>query len=414
MAAAAVPGAIPQFALAPALVGAGQPLDYSNRAGQTLYANATAPLPYIFNGKESSLPAFLQAIQDRSAASGWDDIFQINIGNDAAGNPQFRDLLRHYGEITIDTVRAEAALDYIGQQNRNAQVSHQIYQCLKRSISATVTERMVTETNQFMIQDIADGPTFLMVLIQVFFVQTEAQPSLLRIKISQAYLMIAEHEYNVDSFNTEINAYVQKLAANGEATEDLFAHLTKAYKAVPDKYFHQYIVTRIDEHNDRTRRMTAIQFMNIAKSKYDELVDEGTWLEKDNTEKQLVALTAQLEQIELKNKKLQQKLKDNKKSSQSNKSSKKDQTSKNKWKWKDVAPKQGEKKTKEFEGKTYHWCKHHKKWTIHKPEDCRLKDKPSEETTTPTNQETQEDSNTSEGARVGFMSIYDDGTLTDL
>ena len=171
-----------------------------------------------------------------------------------------------------------------------------------------------------MIQDTADGPSFLMVLIQVFFVQTKAQPSLLQIKISQAYLMVAEHAYNIDSFSTEINAYVQKLATNGEATKDLFAHLTKAYKAVPDKYFHQYIVTHINEHNNCTRRMMETKFMNIAKSKYGELVDEGTQLEKDNTEKQLVALTAQLEQIELKNKKLQQKLKDNtKKNPQSNK-----------------------------------------------------------------------------------------------
>ena len=84
----------------------------------------------------------------QSAASEWDGIFQINIGNDAAGNPQFRDLLHQYGEITIDTVCAKASLDYIGQQNCNAQVSRQIYQCLKRSISGAVTERMVTTAKQ--------------------------------------------------------------------------------------------------------------------------------------------------------------------------------------------------------------------------------------------------------------------------
>ena len=111
-AAAAVP-----FALAPALVGANQPLDYSGCAGQSLYANATAQLPYVFNGKESSLPAFLQAIQDRSAESGWEDIFQITIGNDAQGNPILRHLLTHYGEITLENVREDAAIDYIGQQN---------------------------------------------------------------------------------------------------------------------------------------------------------------------------------------------------------------------------------------------------------------------------------------------------------
>ena len=50
------------FALAPALIGQGKPINYSTHAGQPLYALATAPLPYIFNGKESSFLAFLLAI----------------------------------------------------------------------------------------------------------------------------------------------------------------------------------------------------------------------------------------------------------------------------------------------------------------------------------------------------------------
>ena len=53
------------FALATALVGGANPIDYSTHAGQALYASATAPLPYRFEGRESSVPAFLQAIRDR-------------------------------------------------------------------------------------------------------------------------------------------------------------------------------------------------------------------------------------------------------------------------------------------------------------------------------------------------------------
>ena len=128
----------PPFALAPALVRAGNPIDYSTYAGQHLYTAARNPLPYTFTGQESSLPAFLQAIHDRASQAGWDDIFQITIGNDAVGNAITRDLLTHYGEISLKHVHNDAALDYIGQQVRNAQ-------CLKSSINEDVTERMVTE-----------------------------------------------------------------------------------------------------------------------------------------------------------------------------------------------------------------------------------------------------------------------------
>jgi hypothetical protein len=40
--------------------------------------------------------------------------------------------------------------------------------------------------------------------------------------------------------------------------------------------------------------------------------------------------------------------------------------------WKKVAPKGTELLTKENNGKTYHWCEHHKMWTIHTPGDCTL------------------------------------------
>ena len=70
----------PPFALAPTPVGAGNPIDYSTHAGQHLYTSATNPLPYI---------------RDRACQAGWEDIFQIPIGNDAAGNAITRDLLTH-------------------------------------------------------------------------------------------------------------------------------------------------------------------------------------------------------------------------------------------------------------------------------------------------------------------------------
>jgi hypothetical protein len=47
----------------------------------------------------------------------------------------------------------------------------------------------------------------------------------------------------------------------------------------------------------------------------------------------------------------------------------------NKYKWKLKEPKDGESNTKRVfqdgEKKTYHWCPHHKMWTIHKPEECK-------------------------------------------
>ncbi len=40
--------------------------------------------------------------------------------------------------------------------------------------------------------------------------------------------------------------------------------------------------------------------------------------------------------------------------------------------WKKEPPKDGEKHEKEVGKYTYHWCKHHMAWTVHKPANCLL------------------------------------------
>ncbi len=40
--------------------------------------------------------------------------------------------------------------------------------------------------------------------------------------------------------------------------------------------------------------------------------------------------------------------------------------------WKKVPPKDNEPKQKQVSTKTFHWCIHHMKWTIHKPDNCDI------------------------------------------
>ena len=399
------------FALAPALAGANAPIDYSTGAGQAIYADATSVLPYTFEGSDSSLPAFLQAIRDRSDRAGWDDIFTITVGQDANNNNIDRHLLTQYGEINLSHVRSNAIADYAGQHVRNAQISHQIYQCLRKSISKDVSERLVTETDSFYINGSPDGPSFIMTLIETYFVKTNATPSNLRIKLSEAHVLITELDYNIDKFNTELNSYVQKLSANGERTQDLFAHLTKAYKLVPDKAFQQYIRAKIDTHNDGTANLSTVQLMAFAKKKYDELMEDKVWMLKDETEQQLIALTAQLQQIHKSNRPKPAKLRNSasssnyheakvisapKKPSASTMTSKQD-----KWAWKSIAPKSGAPTKKTVSGKPYFWCEFHRKWTLHKPDDCRLNPNAKDKLKT----KPKDSSNANPSATVGLSAI---------
>ena len=120
--------------------------------------------------------------------------------------------------------------------------------------------------------------------------------------------------------------------------------------------------------------MDADGSLQLAFNKYKLLLDQGKWLEMDPSDAKLVALTAQIEELKKNNSKLQHCLKRPKfkkvKSEDKKKKLKKDND--DKWKWKSVKPKEGAPTTKKVNNKTYHWCIHHQKWTLHKSEECRM------------------------------------------
>ena len=97
-----------------------------------------------------------------------------------------------------------------------------------------------------------------------------------------------------------------------------------------------------------------------------------------NQKKKIEALNAEFVKLKDENlklsKKIAKKAKDEKKTKKDNK--KKDD---NTWAWKEVAPKEGQKHTKKFKKKTYHWCPHHKLWTIHTPQQCEKNEEPNTE-----------------------------------
>mmetsp|Transcript_22107 Transcript_22107/g.31668 ORF Transcript_22107/g.31668 Transcript_22107/m.31668 type:complete len:134 (-) Transcript_22107:127-528(-) len=55
------------------------------------------------------------------------------------------------------------------------------------------------------------------------------------------------------------------------------------------------------------------------------------------------------------------------------KDGRKTDTDTRKWpKWKDVAPTGSQPQVMKRDNKTFHWCSHHARWTVHKPSECNL------------------------------------------
>ena len=116
--------------------------------------------------------------------------------------------------------------------------------------------------------------------------------------------------------------------------------------------------------------------MRLAENKYASLVERGMWGGQSEEQKQIIALTTTISQLQnsMKIKKQprgdagKKKGKDKDNKGKSGKAKNKGKNDK-KWAWKTIPPSNGE-TTKKFGGKDYHWCPHHEAWTLHTPSEC--------------------------------------------
>jgi hypothetical protein len=119
--------------------------------------------------------------------------------------------------------------------------------------------------------------------------------------------------------------------------------------------------------------------MNLAENKYKAMVENSTWAAPDEQAAQIIALQAQVKKLSKTAKgKGKGKKGGNKDKSASttkaNDAPKTESTTKTKKErpaWMTKAPADGKPKTKEVNGKTYHWCPTHKAWGVHKASDCK-------------------------------------------
>ena len=371
----------PPFALAPSLVNVNQPIDYSTRYGQSLFDKATEKLTIIFDGKPEHVMPFLQALDNRSRTAGWADIMEMRVGVDAAGDPMHMNLISSFPQITLATISLNALNDYVGQQTRNAQSAVQMYNCLAASITDEVAQKLIPFTEDYTVGGIFDGPCFLKVILDTCLTETAATTRLIRENLMNLSPKMAEYDNNVEDFNNYVLLQLRLLSARGETTHDLMNALLTAYKSVPDKEFGRYIVDRETAFDDGRENMNADGLLQLAFNKYKLLSDQGKWLQMDASDAKLVALTAQLEELKKNNSNLQHCLKrpEFKKAKPDDKKKKVKRDNDDKWKWKSIKPREGAPTTKKVNNKTYHWCIHHQKWTLHKSDECRMHNRQGEE-----------------------------------
>ncbi len=209
----------------------------------------------------------------------------------------------------------------------------------------------------------------------------------LRDNLQNLGLFAATVNGNIDKTNSEFDQNYSQIIAQGATVNDPIGIIFEAYSVFPCYNFMTYMKRQHDNYLDGKLTITHEALMALAKAKMDYLKLKGKWGAKSPDNEKIVAMAAKitalkgqlklnpkLSAIAEEGKKKQNKGDKgekgkkwkNKKNTSNKKDQKRDET------WKQVPPKENEKKEKQVGKYTYNWCKHHMAWTVHKPSDCKL------------------------------------------
>jgi hypothetical protein len=191
---------------------------------------------------------------------------------------------------------------------------------------------------------------------------------------------------NINKIHGKFDMNNLQLLAHGATVDNPIGLLFVAYSVVPCHNFKEYIHLHHDDWLDgKLTGMTLKTLMTFATCKCSYLNTKGTWEAKSPGDKKIVAMSTALNALKG-HLKINDKLGDIIKSKGKGKGkgqggdrktkNKKNTGNKGKQKedkvWKKVPPKAGDGKSKEVGKYTYHWCKNHMAWCMHKPSECCL------------------------------------------
>ena len=177
--------------------------------------------------------------------------------------------------------------------------------------------------------------------------------------------------FNITKFNEYVKTLVAQLAARGERTDDLLINLFKRYLAAPDKEFATYIKEKQSKYYEG-EQINWNDLMQLAKEKYEVLVEGKTWNAPSLEEEKIIALESRFNKFQKGSKKGKWKDEGKKRKIHDGKKKEKPYSL-------TKPPKESEKdKTIAWNGMTWHWCGKAtggkcERWRCHKGKDCKGK-----------------------------------------
>ena len=334
---------------------------------------------------------FVEALQLKCSQMGWNQgTKQITSFINREGRAV--DIIINYGQINKATLKQQCERfckpGEADAQSRAKQNNTMMCACLSKSLTADAKAKLLAHRSDFTFDGVEYAPLMYKVIMRLATMDSVATTQTLRDNLQNLGTFAATVKGDINKIHTEFDKNYSQLLSRGASVDNPIQILFDAYQIVPCYNFQVYIGRQYKDYLDGKLVLTHDVLLKMAKTKYDWLVGKKKWGAKSPDDKKIVAMAAKIKSLkgQLKlNPKLSEiaDKKDEEKKGGKKMRNKKDTSNKQEQKkdeaWKKIPPKSGDPKEKKQGYYTYHWCKHHMAWTIHKPADCRLGKKHKEE-----------------------------------
>ena len=266
---------------------------------------------------------------------GWGSILPVPDKNDVK-----RNIIEEYGRITIEECNSYAE-SYFKVRQRKAQNSVMLYNFIINSLTTEAKAELSVQQEQYVIDGIKDGLSFLKHLISKAQIDTVATVNVLRTSIARLPSKMVEYAGNIKEFNLYVRQITNAIAAYGEKCPELLVNVFNAYEAVEDEKFQACIMAKKNAWEDGTAVVDALKLMSQAENHYKMRVEGGTWKAITKKDERIVALEARIEALTTTT---------NNTVSDNSKRMTPEQRAIKYYAWKKIPPKDGQKQ-KNFEGR---------------------------------------------------------------
>ena len=144
-----------------------------------------------------------------------------------------RNLLTHYGQVSIDNMHAHAA-SYIGTQTRNVQDNNMFYCFIMDLLTPTFHAQLLFHSNIYLMNGTATASIMIKQIIILTHINSPAAAQHMREMLIESKKKHIFLQGDISAFNTWVCTQMDLLHSRDQEAVYLLHYLWKAYKVAPD------------------------------------------------------------------------------------------------------------------------------------------------------------------------------------